>query len=99
MAHLTNRISDRVLEMCNAEFTKNIKFGFTKEMTIEASGTKEECFTFTYTVKYGYGKEFKMSIFMYTHYSANIARPFIDSNLENAKIDLDIARLYKMIKD
>jgi hypothetical protein len=99
MAHLTNRIADRVLEMCNAKFTKNIKFDWSKEMTFSATGTKEECITLTYTIKYGNGKSFEMSVFMYTHYKANIAKPYIKSSLENAKIDLDIARLYKMIKN
>jgi hypothetical protein len=99
MAYLTNRIADRVLEMCNAEFTKNIKFDCSKEITIENSETKEECIISTYSIKYGNGKSFEMTVFVYTHYNANIAKPYIQSTLENAKIDLDIARLYKMIKN
>ena len=98
MAYLTQRIGDRVLEMFNAEFTNNIKFSWTKEVEIEAWKTKEECFIFTYTVKYGYGKEFKISIFIYSHQKQAIARPYIESTLDIAKIDLDINRLYKMIK-
>ena len=99
MAYLTERIGERVLEMFNAEFTNNIKFSWTKEVKIEASGTKEECIIFEYTVKYGYGKEFKIAMFNYSYYKKGIARPYIESTLDIAKIDLDINRLYKMIQN
>lgn len=100
MAYLSERIGQRVLEMCDGEFTKNVKFQFSKRCEIENLNTKEECISVIYTIKYGIDKVFTMINSTYPNYINKVQRPIIYSNdkrLTERKIDSDIARLYKLL--
>ena len=100
MAYLSERIGQRVLEICDGTFTKNVKFEYSKKCEIKNLNTKDECISVIYTIKYGLNKEFKMVNSIYPNYINKIQRPVIYSNderLTERKIDLDIARLYKLL--
>ena len=100
MAYLTERIGERVLEMCDGNFVNNAKFDFSKKCEIENLNTKEECISIIYTIKYGYGKEFTMITSVYPNYINSIQKPVIFSNDERLtleKIDYDMARLHKFL--
>lgn len=100
MAYLTERIGERVLEMCDGNFVNNAKFSFSKRCEIENINTKEECISIIYTIKYGIDKEFEMIMSTYPNYKSSIQKPIVhsdDERLTLKKIDYDMARLHKFL--
>lgn len=96
MALVNIRISERVKEMLDAKFSKNVKFSWTKKVELIDANDKFECLEVTYTINYGRGKTFEVVFPFYTN-CKSLNKPYIISDISEYKIDRDIARLYKLI--